>query len=69
MIVEKDIVIGNVGFFVMMLVISIFMFVVFLCGYYYKTQEINTRIVNYPNNQEECFTRQEVDEFIYGDKP
>lgn len=39
----------------------------FFLGASCKLRTINERIQAYPNNQEECFTRKEVDTFLYGD--
>lgn len=53
-------------------IIIIFLIMVLVCvvynlGYYKRANDINLRINHAENNQEECFTREEVDFFIYGE--
>lgn len=42
-------------------------YISFTWGYSQRANDINIRITQFPNNQEECFTREEVDNFIYGE--
>lgn len=52
--------------FIAVVIMAIMLFIVYQFGYYKRADDINARIMEFPNNQEECFTRQEVDSFIYG---
>lgn len=45
---------------------STMVYISYKLGYSNRANDINIRITQFPNNQEECFTREEVDSFIYG---
>lgn len=52
------------------LIIMLFglMYCMYLLGYHQTTSEISKRMHQFDNKGEECYTREEVDSFIYGDR-
>jgi hypothetical protein len=65
---EKDFTLGNKGIIVMILIISAMMASFYMWGYNARANDIQGRMVDYDNKSEECFTRNELDYFIYGHK-
>lgn len=52
---------------IIIILLILLIITIYNVGYYKRANDINVRIINTPNNQEECFTREEIDFFIYGE--
>lgn len=65
-IFKKEIVLGNKGIAVVLVLIVAMMYAFYMWGYNARANDAEHRILGYDDQSEECFTRDEVDYFIYG---
>jgi len=63
---QKEIVLGDKGIFVIVLFIVSIMYGFYMWGYNARANDAEHRILGYDDQSEGCFTREEVDYFIYG---
>ncbi len=65
-IFEKEITLGNKGIALLIMLIMAMMGAFYMWGYNARANDVEHRIIGYDDQSEECFTRDEVDYFIYG---